>query len=584
MNKENITSSRIQLLPEHLVDQIKAGEVVERPSALLKELLENSIDAGANQIEIHIVENGMELISVEDNGEGMNLEDLPYAFCRHATSKISRFEDLYSLSSFGFRGEALASIAASSRLTCHSTPKNSSSTGGKIVIHGGFQKSLTPHKAKKHGTSLFIKDLFFNTPARLKFIKSKVSEKNALKRIIHSFILSNPHIEFRVRWDEQDKVFFNKENYEKSIKRISTVFFGNKKSIDLSILNFNEQYENYFAKGYISKVCSRGHTGKSFYLFINGRLFTDRAIHQAVIRSMDKIWQGASGHYYIALTLPPDEIDVNVHPSKTLIKFNKPNQVISLISAAIKEMIKSLDLPDINLLQEEISLESSPNISKESSYLNYLESLGQSSPSDQQDHHVQENSFDFYNNKQNQNYKTIQLSNNFSLVEIDNTKILINKNKFISLLLDTKVIRNYPIDIDSDITPLLIGAPYKSPSKKVLNILPFLSKMGFLFDLIENNTILLRSTPSVLALFPIEYLIYDLFLFFEAEDKIRTDQEFIKKIHKYLTVFSTYGENIFDDDLFLDLLESSYSTSWDIYKENKVAIKLDQKTLEDLFI
>ena len=152
--------NKIQLLPEHLIDQIKAGEVIERPASLLKELIENSIDAQATEIEIMVKDNGLELISIQDNGSGITFEDLPYAFCRHATSKITSFEDIYKLSNFGFRGEALAAISSISRLTCTSFPSEKPTNGGKIEIHGGDQKFIIPVKGSKQGTSFFIRDLF----------------------------------------------------------------------------------------------------------------------------------------------------------------------------------------------------------------------------------------------------------------------------------------------------------------------------------------------------------------------------------------------------------------------------------------
>ncbi|MBY0414887.1 MAG: ATP-binding protein, partial [Bdellovibrionales bacterium] len=125
--------NNIEILPEHIIDQIKAGEVLERPASLLKELLENSLDAGSTEIHIHLIENGMDLLSIEDNGHGMTFKNLPFAFLRHATSKLKTFEDLYRLNSFGFRGEALASVAASSRLTCTTQPKDLNEDGGKII-------------------------------------------------------------------------------------------------------------------------------------------------------------------------------------------------------------------------------------------------------------------------------------------------------------------------------------------------------------------------------------------------------------------------------------------------------------------
>lgn len=182
----DLVSSRIHLLPEHLVDQIKAGEVIERPANLIKEILENSLDAEAKNISIHLVGGGMELIALEDDGRGMSFADLPYAFCRHATSKIDKFEDLYNLGSYGFRGEALASIASIARVTCVSHPSDPAIAGGRIVINAGETQSHQSLESDQQGTSLFIKDLFYNTPARLKFIKSMTSEKNALRRTLLS--------------------------------------------------------------------------------------------------------------------------------------------------------------------------------------------------------------------------------------------------------------------------------------------------------------------------------------------------------------------------------------------------------------
>ena len=279
-------NSNIKLLPEHLIDQIKAGEVVERPASLLKELIENSIDAGSTKIDIHIIDNGMELIFVKDNGKGMSFDDLPLAFHRHATSKIQKFEDLYQLHSFGFRGEALASIASTARVTCISSP-NDGRKSGRIVIHGGEQKSLTESEESQHGTSFYIKDLFFNTPARLKFIRSANSERVALKRIINSFILANPSVAFSVKWDNKEKSFFPSVSIENINSRIKKIFFSNKK-YETSLISFESEYDEHKVTGFLSLSSNKGNAGKQQYLFANKRFFHDKALHQAVLRSAEK--------------------------------------------------------------------------------------------------------------------------------------------------------------------------------------------------------------------------------------------------------------------------------------------------------
>ena len=204
-----LQSSSIKLLPEFLIDQIKAGEVIERPANLVKEVIENAIDAQAKKIEIHLVNNGLKQITIRDDGKGIAFEDLPYAFCRHATSKIEKFQDLYSLDSFGFRGEALASIASVAQVTCISRQRNQAQ-GGQFSIAGGqsAKQDHIPQEGIPPGTLLVIKELFFNTPVRLNFIKSQVSERNALLRILHSFFISHPQITFHLKWDREEKSIF----------------------------------------------------------------------------------------------------------------------------------------------------------------------------------------------------------------------------------------------------------------------------------------------------------------------------------------------------------------------------------------
>jgi DNA mismatch repair protein MutL len=329
--------SRINLLPEHLIDQIKAGEVVERPANVLKELLENSIDAGSSKIKVTIKENGLDLIAIEDDGDGMFFDEIPYAFCRHATSKIENFEDIYRLNTFGFRGEALASISSVSRISCHSCPKENPSAGGKLVIHGAQTIEHAPYKSSDFGTSIYVRDLFFNTPVRLKFVKSKISERNALKKVVNAFIISNPHIHFSISWDDLDREVYTP--VENKTERINDLISKSRKTQD--IVSHKAQYISNNVECYISKTSTKGKSGKHHYLFVNNRMFSDKKIHQIVIRNLEKFWgYGMTGHYVINITVPENEIDVNVHPNKILIKFLNETEVFSLISATLKQLIE----------------------------------------------------------------------------------------------------------------------------------------------------------------------------------------------------------------------------------------------------
>ena len=191
-----------------------------------------------------------------------------------------------------------------------------------------------------NGTSLYIKDLFYNTPARLKFVRSKISERNSLRRIIHSFIIMNPQVKFVVNFNEEEKEIFQPTG-DQSIKRIEQVFFLKKKNINKEILTSQREYLGSSVNSYISKHSTKGHNGKQQFLFVNNRLFSDKKVHQIVTRNLEPVWgYGQSGNYLINIRVPENEIDVNVHPNKILVKFLKENEVFSLVSASLKDIVE----------------------------------------------------------------------------------------------------------------------------------------------------------------------------------------------------------------------------------------------------
>ena len=323
---------RISLLPEHLIDQIKAGEVIERPGNLIKEILENAIDAGATKLELTLRNNGLDLISLKDNGHGILAEDLSLAFSRHATSKIDRFEDLYRLKSYGFRGEALASMAAISKLQCISFTQESS-VGAEIRIEGG----LTTFEGKRnkttviHGTELVIQDLFFNTPARLKFIQSQQAEKNFIKKIVQAFILSNPKIEFTFKMDEEEREVYSSQPDIKG--RLLDII---PKSKDL-ILHSQKSYE----EKQLELILLPGNIrvpNKFQNIYINGRYVLDKQLHRVLTQSLLSSFGVEDFNFLLFLHLPSDHVDVNVHPNKTIIKIFETSKLIALMTATIKEL------------------------------------------------------------------------------------------------------------------------------------------------------------------------------------------------------------------------------------------------------
>lgn len=350
------STPKIDLLPEHLIDQIKAGEVIERPGNLIKEILENAIDAGSTKIELSLRNNGLEQISLKDNGHGMRYDDLPLAFARHATSKIKNFEDLYRLHSFGFRGEALASIAAISKLQCISITSEDE-FASELRIEGGHTIFHEQRKTAsfKQGTELVIKDLFYNTPARLKFIQSQQVEKTFIKKIIYAFIVSHPEVEFHIKFDDLDKEIYQiKSDYEGRIKDLIP------KAAD-ALLSNHRFYESSEAHVFLVPGSYRSPT-KFQHIFINHRFILDKQLHRIISNSLQSLYQSDEFHYIIFLNLPSDSIDVNVHPNKTIIKVLETSKMISLLTSTIKEMSSKTQSQFQSHPQNEHKIEKHPSL------------------------------------------------------------------------------------------------------------------------------------------------------------------------------------------------------------------------------
>lgn len=529
MNENDLTDNlkTIKILPEHIIDQIKAGEVIERPSLLIKELIENSIDAGATKIEIGLVENGLNLISLEDNGKGMTFEDAPYAFLRHATSKIDKFEDLYRLHSFGFRGEALASIAAISRLTCITQPKNLKLKGAKIILNAGVEELCIPQQADESGTKIFIKDLFYNTPARLKFIKSKSSEKIAFKKILQAFLLSNPTIEFNIKWDDEDKEIYrpkyNREDApndfftDNEMVRVSQIFFNKKEKVT-DLVRVENEFDGYKLHGYFSRTSTLGNAHKQQFLFINNRLFYDKTLHQGIIRNLEKFWPSAqTGHYVFFIHAPTQEIDVNVHPNKTQIKFLKPDIVYTLLMGGIKDsllkeqkkfdafspqpnndnFLTMIDIEDqkhhqLQSFESNVELDTRPKMSNQFTY--EPKSYSSNAP--------------FFSSTQEQSSEHItqypfQLFDKWMVFTTDMGISLLNRQDLFLYTLQIDFLNWIKLTDHSSI-PLLISEPIRGIISKDMNrneldpVLETLKKHGLEIEFLDKDFLVLRTSPNFL--------------------------------------------------------------------------------------
>jgi len=325
---------RIKILSENLSNKIAAGEVVERPASVVKEMVENSLDAGATEIAVEIEAGGKRLIKVSDNGCGMSQEDALLALERHATSKIAADEDLLSISTLGFRGEALPSIASVSRCTLASREKGSVE-GTEIYGEGGKIRDVKA-RGMAEGTVVEVRNLFFNTPARLKFLKSTETEAGHVADQLTRLALSRPDVRFVYQSD--GRVVFRALNGDLTERVVSLL--GRATAAELSSLQCDDGEMRMHGLA-ARPECSRS-AASHLYTFVNGRFVRDRVVHHAILQAYRRFLE--RGRYPVAvlfLSLPSGEVDVNVHPTKHEVRFREQSRVHDFIVSAVEGLLQS---------------------------------------------------------------------------------------------------------------------------------------------------------------------------------------------------------------------------------------------------
>ncbi|WP_348798800.1 DNA mismatch repair endonuclease MutL [Flavobacterium adhaerens] len=333
-------SSIIQLLPDHVANQIAAGEVVQRPASVVKELLENAVDAKATDIKLIIKDAGKSLVQVIDNGCGMNVTDARMCFERHATSKIRQAEDLFSLHTKGFRGEALASIAAIAHMEMK-TKLDQEELGTHIVIEGSKFISQDVAVLPK-GTSFAVKNLFFNIPARRNFLKSDTVEYRHIIDEFQRVALAHPKIHFTFYHNGND--MYNLP--PSSLRQRIVNFFGGKTNEKL--VPVTEETEMMTIQGFVSKPeFAKKNRGEQFF-FVNDRFIKSPYLHHAVMAAYEGILKdGSQPSYYLYLTVPPNTIDINIHPTKTEIKFDNESAMYAILRASIKHSLGQFNVAPV---------------------------------------------------------------------------------------------------------------------------------------------------------------------------------------------------------------------------------------------
>ena len=333
-------SSIIQLLPDHVANQIAAGEVVQRPSSVVKELLENAVDAKATDIKLIIKDAGKSLIQVIDNGQGMSVTDSRLCFERHATSKIRQAEDLFSLHTKGFRGEALASIAAIAHVEMK-TKQDQEELGTHIIIEGSKFVSQEPAVLPK-GTSFSIKNLFFNIPARRNFLKSETVEQRYIVDEFQRVAMAHPNIHFTMYHNGSEMFNLPISNFR---QRIVNIFAG---KTNEKLVPVKEETEIVNLQGFIGKPeFSKKNRGEQFF-FVNNRFIKSGYLHHAVMAAYEGLLKdGAQPSYFLYLDVPPHTIDINIHPTKTEIKFDDEHALYAILRSAIKHSLGQFNVAPV---------------------------------------------------------------------------------------------------------------------------------------------------------------------------------------------------------------------------------------------
>lgn len=340
--------SNITVLDEATINQIAAGEVIERPSAVVKELVENSIDAGATVVTVEIKEGGISFIRITDNGSGIEESDMPYVFLRHSTSKIRTANDLLRITSLGFRGEALSSIAAVAQVELV-TKTASSFTGIRYLVEGGADKGME-HIGCPSGTTFIIRNLFFNTPARKKFLKSPQTEAGYIQDFMERIAISHPQVSFKFIVNGQIKLHTSGNNNQKDV-----IYHIYGRDITSHLLSIKGEDGQFTLNGFVAKpAISRGNRNYENY-FINGRFVRNPIIYKAIEEAFKPY---IMLHRYpftaLMLTIDTELIDVNVHPAKLEVRFKNGEELFQFIHRTLKSALEGRDLiTEVHLTKEE---------------------------------------------------------------------------------------------------------------------------------------------------------------------------------------------------------------------------------------
>lgn len=485
----------IKLLDDELINKIAAGEVIERPASIVKELVENSIDAGASLITVRIQNGGIDEIQIEDDGRGIDFDDLPLAFLRHATSKLTREEDLYAINTMGFRGEALPSIAAVSRIELYSKTPNAD--GSTCLIEGGTIKKLERYPTAD-GTKIIIKDLFYNTPVRKTFLKSPVSEGNSIYDIVCKYALAYPGISFV--FDNHKKTQF-KTPGNGSLRDTVFTLYGS--DINNYLIAIDVKGSQYSLQGLISKPDYKRNNRKQGFFFVNSRPVRSPMLSRAV----DNAYRGLLVSkefpvFFLSLTTPTDSIDVNIHPQKSEVRFQDEQTVFRFVSGVVKKHLDDTDFRVGNNYHDKYSSVEAynrPNTPQNMFYENQLLTEGYSGEPG-----ILAPAKGFINietitdNNINQGFSIIgQLADAYILVETETGLLIIDQHAAHERIWYNRLTRLYKESSVMQRLVLPLAIDFSSEQISILEAqMSLLAELGFEIEIIGHNSIVLRAVPN----------------------------------------------------------------------------------------
>ena len=499
----------IQVLSKQVANQIAAGEVIQRPSSAVKELIENSIDSGADKIELYVKDAGKSLIKVVDNGSGMSVNDAKNCHKRHYTSKINKINDLFKIKTMGFRGEALASIASISMMEIISK-KIEDNIGIKIILNDGKIVEESEH-VTQNGTTINVKNLFYNVPARRKFLKSNNVE---LRHVTNSFIriaLSNPDVEMHFHSDNKRILFLKKSNFR---KRIIDVIGSKKNEL---LVPINESTSLVSINGFIGKPEAAKRTRGEQYFFVNGRFIKNNYLNHAIQKGYsDLIGDKYFPSYFINLKIKSDLIDINIHPTKTEIKFENEKEIYAILRATTRKSLGEYNIaPSIDFAQE-IAFQDNyatsknnyitePKIKVDKNYNPFNNEF----PIKEDIQNKQEDVIKFsFNNK---NFQPIQFGNKFIIYFENNEINIVHQRRAHKRILYEKILKMKKESILSQKLIFEQIIEFSIDDVKIIeNIKKKLNNIGFIIKIKDVNKVEFNSIPNNLKESDIKSTIEDI--------------------------------------------------------------------------